>query len=110
MDDIHFAPPKKPWNDDSLVNTNEQSFQPWFQSGAKWISPIQYLAYVDAKHAELLIAHGFQQKERCVASMGALCFLGLIPKGYLPQTNRKEGAAIRQTVTKKDGRLVQVRS
>ena len=39
MDEINFALPKKPWNDDSLVNTKE----PWFpmvQSGAKWISSI----------------------------------------------------------------------
>ena len=24
MDEIHFAPPEKPWNDDSPVNANEQ--------------------------------------------------------------------------------------
>ena len=34
MDNIHFAPPKKPWKDDSPVNTNNLWFQPWFQSGA----------------------------------------------------------------------------
>ena len=32
MDAIHFAPPKKPWNDDSPVNTNKQ----WFSMVAKW--------------------------------------------------------------------------
>ena len=26
MDEIHFAPPKKPWNDDFLVNTSQQWF------------------------------------------------------------------------------------
>ena len=26
--------PKKPWNDDSPVNTDKQWLQPWFQSGA----------------------------------------------------------------------------
>ena len=40
MDEIHFAPPKKPWDDDSSANTNKHWFQPWFQSGAKWISSI----------------------------------------------------------------------
>ena len=34
MHDIHFAPPKKPWNDESPVNTNKQWIQPWFASGA----------------------------------------------------------------------------
>ena len=38
MDKIQFAPPEKPWNDDSPVNTNEQWDSPWFHSGAKWIS------------------------------------------------------------------------
>ena len=28
--EIHFAPPKKSWNDDSSANTNKQWFQPWF--------------------------------------------------------------------------------
>ena len=32
MDEIHFAPPKKPWNDDSPVNTNKQ----WFPMVSKW--------------------------------------------------------------------------
>ena len=31
MDEILFAPPKKPWNDDSPVNTNKDL--PWF---SKW--------------------------------------------------------------------------
>ena len=26
MDEIHFAPPKRPWRDDSPVNTNKQWF------------------------------------------------------------------------------------
>ena len=39
MAEIHFAP-KKPWDADSPVNTNKQRFQPWFQTGAKWISSI----------------------------------------------------------------------
>ena len=30
MDEIHFAPPKKPWNGDSPVNTKKQWFRPWF--------------------------------------------------------------------------------
>ena len=38
MDEIHFAPPKNPSNSDCPVNTNKQWCQPWFQSGAKWIS------------------------------------------------------------------------
>ena len=29
MDKIHFAPPKKAWNDDSSVNTNKHWLQPW---------------------------------------------------------------------------------
>ena len=29
MDEIHFAPAKKAWNDDSNVNTKKQWFQPW---------------------------------------------------------------------------------
>ena len=33
-------PPKKAWNDDSRVNTHQQLFQPWFQSGAKCILSI----------------------------------------------------------------------
>ena len=32
MDEIHFAPPKKPWNVDSAVNTNHQ----WFVMAFKW--------------------------------------------------------------------------
>ena len=39
VNEIHFAPPKNPWNDDSLVTTNKQWLQPWFRSGAKWIAP-----------------------------------------------------------------------
>ena len=38
--EIHFASPKKLWNDDSPANANKQWFQPWFQSGAKWILSI----------------------------------------------------------------------
>ena len=30
MEEIHFAPPKKPWSDDSPVNTKKK----WLQSGA----------------------------------------------------------------------------
>ena len=37
--EIHFAPPKKPWNDDSPANTTNDGVS-WFQSGAKWISSI----------------------------------------------------------------------
>ena len=33
VDGRNPAPPKKPWNDDSHVNTNKPWFQPWFQ---KW--------------------------------------------------------------------------
>ena len=32
MDEIHFAPPKKPWNDDSPVNTNKH----WVPMFSKW--------------------------------------------------------------------------
>ena len=32
--EIQFAPPKKPWNEDSACKY-QQWFQPWFQSGAK---------------------------------------------------------------------------
>ena len=32
------TPPKKPRNDDSLVNTHKPWFPPWFPSRAKWIS------------------------------------------------------------------------
>ena len=32
MDEIHSAPPKKPWNDDSPVNTNRQ----WFPMVSNW--------------------------------------------------------------------------
>ena len=40
MDEIHFTPAKKPWKDDSPVNTHKLWCQPWCQSGAKWISSI----------------------------------------------------------------------
>ena len=43
MDEIHFAPPKKPWNSDSPVNTNNGFL--WFQSGAKWISSIHSIKF-----------------------------------------------------------------
>ena len=33
MDEIHFAPPKTPYDSIPLQNTNQQCF-PWFQSGA----------------------------------------------------------------------------
>ena len=33
------AQPKKPWSDDSPVNTNKQWFQPWIQSGANGFRP-----------------------------------------------------------------------
>ena len=33
IDEIHFATPKKPWNDDSPVSTKNNGF-PWLQSGA----------------------------------------------------------------------------
>ena len=37
--EIHFAPPKKPWNNDSPVNTNKRhGFNLGFKGGAKWIS------------------------------------------------------------------------
>ena len=45
MDGIHFAPPKKPWNDEP-VNTNKEWFQTWFQSGAKWILSIHSITKV----------------------------------------------------------------
>ena len=32
VDEIHFAPPKKPWNDDSPVSTSKQ----WFPMVSKW--------------------------------------------------------------------------
>ena len=32
MDEIHFAPPKKPWHEESPVNTNKQ----WFPAVSKW--------------------------------------------------------------------------
>ena len=32
IDEIHFAPPQTPWNDDSPVNTNKQ----WFPMHSKW--------------------------------------------------------------------------
>ena len=38
--EIHFAPPKKPLNDEFPENTNKQQSQSWFPSGAKWISSI----------------------------------------------------------------------
>ena len=41
-DEIHFAPPKKPWHDDSPVNTN----RPWIPMVSKWFEmdfvPPQY--------------------------------------------------------------------
>ena len=40
MDEIHFAPPKEPWNDGSPANSTKQWLQPWFPSGAKWILAI----------------------------------------------------------------------
>ena len=50
---IHFAPPKKPWNDDSRVNTNAQ----WFSMVAKWcrISSIHSISVCFCKiHVVLL--------------------------------------------------------
>ena len=38
VDGQNPAPPKKPWNDDSPIPTNNDF--PWFQGGAKWISTI----------------------------------------------------------------------
>ena len=32
MDEIHFAPPKRPWNDNSPVHTNKQ----WFPIVSRW--------------------------------------------------------------------------
>ena len=34
MDEIHFSPPKTPWNDDSPVNTNRQCFPK-----VSWVMP-----------------------------------------------------------------------
>ena len=34
MDGRNPAPPQRPWNDDSPVNTNKPWLQPWFKSGA----------------------------------------------------------------------------
>ena len=36
VDGRNPAPPKKPWKDDSPVNTNKQWFQPRIPSGANW--------------------------------------------------------------------------
>ena len=40
VDGRNPAPPQRPWKVDSPVNTNEQWFQPWLPSGAKWILSI----------------------------------------------------------------------
>ena len=39
MDEIHFAPPKKPWNDDSPVNTNKQWFFHGFKTVQNFVHP-----------------------------------------------------------------------
>ena len=44
------APPKTPSNDDFPVDTKKPWFQPWFPSGAKWISSIHSMP---RSHAEL---------------------------------------------------------
>ena len=38
-DEIHFAPPTKPWNDESPVNTNKRYGFQWIQSGANGFRP-----------------------------------------------------------------------
>ena len=41
LDGRNPAPPKKPRNENSPANSDQQGFQPWCQSGAKWISSVR---------------------------------------------------------------------
>ena len=50
VDGQNPAPPKKPWNVDSPVNSNNQCFL-WFQRGAKWISQA-YAAFTGGMESE----------------------------------------------------------
>ena len=43
--DIHFSLHRSAPYDDSPANTDEQWFQPWFQSGAKWILSIHSMVH-----------------------------------------------------------------
>ena len=42
MDEIHFAPPKKPWTDDSLVNTKQTRVPRGFKVVQDFVHP-QYV-------------------------------------------------------------------
>ena len=72
IDEIHFAPPKKPWNDESPVNTNKQ----WFPNGAgfrpsTWVFTGQEFG---GQHLDGLQPLGFGQF--LVVPQGSRCFLG----------------------------------
>ena len=54
MDEIHFAPPQKPWKDDSPVNTNKQ----WFPTVSKWCR-------ISSIHSTM-----FLQTATCVLKLG----------------------------------------
>ena len=55
MDKIHFAPPDKPWNDDSQASIN----QPWFPMASKWCeTDFVHPRYVDTHRAHVIIDMG----------------------------------------------------
>ena len=57
VDGRNPAPPKKPWNDDCPANANNSWFQPWFESGVRWISSIRRNTYIPFAQEEVLLLH-----------------------------------------------------
>ena len=51
MDKHHFAPPKKPWNDISVIPTNRGFYG--FLGGAKWVSSIHTWTFLHAQDFRL---------------------------------------------------------
>ena len=46
MDAIHVAPPKKPWNDDSPVNTSKQ----WCDMASEWCRIVSIHSITSSDH------------------------------------------------------------
>ena len=84
MDEIHFAPPKKPWNDDSPANTNEQWFPMVLKVVQDFVHPQYCAIYSCSKkelfQTELVLSRAGSFERDCIASAAA----GKVQSGLLP--------------------------
>ena len=90
VDGPNPAPPRKPWNHVFPVNSNE----PWFESGAKWISSIHSRAGHLNFHPRFPRLCGSQQlvlRERLVDQHVRVCFLGSLMYPFKGWFNRVAG-------------------